>query len=161
MIREAARASARWVLTGLLALVVSGCGGNPVDPTFPESTAYAGSLGIDLTQMIRKTSGVYYQTRTAGTGAGVDSTTRVSGDLKGWTPDGVQFTSLRLTAQAVSGLLPGLEDGMIGMQKGEIRVMVLPSHLGYGARPPEGSGVPPNSVLVFEMKLNELSLPPG
>lgn len=48
-------------------------------------------------------------------------------------------------------VLPGLDEGLLGMTEGELRVITVPPLLGYGndARPK----IPPRSTLVFEVEL--------
>ena len=48
-------------------------------------------------------------------------------------------------------VLPGLDQGLLGMQEGELRVITIPPGEAYGsdARP----NIPPNSTLVFEVEL--------
>lgn len=51
----------------------------------------------------------------------------------------------------LSGLIVGWQEGVPGMQPGAIRRLVIPPEKGYGAA---GTGtIPPNSTLVFEIKL--------
>jgi FKBP-type peptidyl-prolyl cis-trans isomerase len=45
----------------------------------------------------------------------------------------------------------GLHDGMVGMRVGGVRKIVIPSALGYGNQP--RSSIPPNSTLVFDIRL--------
>jgi FKBP-type peptidyl-prolyl cis-trans isomerase len=138
----------------MLALVAAcGGGGGETGPEYPEDLVFAASLGIDLHSptMVRLTSGVYYETRVAGTTGRVQATDRVTGPFKGYLPDGYMFTSGQFNGQLLSGLIAGLSEGIVGMQRGETRVIVIPSALAYGQFPPEGLGVPKNSVLVFEV----------
>lgn len=48
-------------------------------------------------------------------------------------------------------VLPGLDQGLLGMKEGELRVITVPPSLGYGmdAKPK----IPRNSTLVFEVEL--------
>lgn len=48
-------------------------------------------------------------------------------------------------------VLPGLDEGLLGMTEGELRVITVPPALGYGndAKPK----IPPRSTLVFEVEL--------
>ncbi len=52
--------------------------------------------------------------------------------------------------------IPGFEQGLQQMQKGGKYVLEIPSALAYGAEPPPGSGVPPNSDLIFDMEVTEI-----
>lgn len=51
-----------------------------------------------------------------------------------------------------SGVITGWSEGVIGMKKGEIRRLYIPSAKGYGK---EGSGtdIPPNADLIFDVEL--------
>lgn len=51
-------------------------------------------------------------------------------------------------------VIPGWDQGLIGMKVGGTRQLVLPSELAYGSR---GSGqIPPNADLVFVVKLEQI-----
>jgi hypothetical protein len=73
--------------------------------------------------------------------------------------DGTQFDSSRTKGRApftfILGkgtVIKGWEEGVVGMQVGEIRRLTIPSPLAYGekGRPPT---IPPHSTLVFEIEL--------
>ena len=55
-------------------------------------------------------------------------------------------------------VIPGWEEGVLGMQVGEKRHLVIPPALAYGAQG-AGSAVPPNSTLTFDVEL--LSITPA
>lgn len=49
-------------------------------------------------------------------------------------------------------VIPGLEQGIIGMKVGGLRRLQVPAHLGFGERG-AGAAVPPNKDLIFEVEL--------
>lgn len=51
----------------------------------------------------------------------------------------------------VRPMIPGFEEAILDMRKGEKRLLILPPHLAYGK---QGRGpIPPNSYLIFEVEL--------
>lgn len=49
-------------------------------------------------------------------------------------------------------VIPGWDEGIIGMRAGGRRKLIVPPELGYGARG-AGSAIPPNAVLIFDIQL--------
>ncbi|MDT8339934.1 MAG: FKBP-type peptidyl-prolyl cis-trans isomerase [Longimicrobiales bacterium] len=141
-------------LAALLVLLpfAGACGDDPLGPQFPEDTDFASSLGIDLAQMTRLESGVFIQTTREGTGDPVTAGT-VTVAFTLWLPDGTEADAsdaFQFTF-GVTPLIQGWVDGVTGMRVGEIRKIVVPSPLGFGA---SGSGpIPPHSVLIFQVEL--------
>lgn len=54
-------------------------------------------------------------------------------------------------------VIPGWTEGVPGMKVGGKRRLVIPADKAYGAKPPEGSNIPPNSPLVFDIELVSIS----
>lgn len=48
-------------------------------------------------------------------------------------------------------VIPGWDQGLLGMKEGETRRLIVPPLLGYGSDPKPG--IPPNSTLDFEIEL--------
>jgi FKBP-type peptidyl-prolyl cis-trans isomerase FkpA len=103
-------------------------------------------------------SGLTIEDTTLGRGAVAAPGQTVSVHYTGWLAGGRKFDSSRerelpfefeLDMQCV---IAGWDEGVQGMKVGGTRRLVVPPHLGYGARG-EGSAVPPNSTLVFDIEL--------
>lgn len=52
-------------------------------------------------------------------------------------------------------VIKGWDRGVVGMKIGGQRTLIVPAHLGYGARG-AGDSIPPNAVLVFDVELLSL-----
>jgi FKBP-type peptidyl-prolyl cis-trans isomerase len=72
--------------------------------------------------------------------------------------DGTKFDSSLDRGQplqlviGVGQVIPGWDQGIIGMQVGEKRKLFIPANLAYGERG-AGNVIPPNSPLIFEVEL--------
>ena len=53
----------------------------------------------------------------------------------------------------LSNVILGWQKGLIGMKVGGVRQLLIPASLAYGANPPQGSGIPANAPLVFNIYL--------
>lgn len=53
----------------------------------------------------------------------------------------------------LSGVIKGWTDGVPGMKVGGKRRLLIPADQAYGATPPQGSGIPANADLVFDIEL--------
>ena len=78
----------------------------------------------------------------------------------GWLPNGRVFdSSLRKGepfATNLRSVVPGWTRGLAGMKVGAVRRLYIPSVLGYGSQG-AGKDIPPNTDLVFEVKLLRIS----
>ena len=93
-----------------------------------------------------------------GDGAEAKTGSTVTVHYTGWLMDGKKFDSSRDRNQAFSftigrgEVIAGWEQGVRGMKVGGVRELVIPPHMGYGARG-AGNSIPPNAVLKFEIEL--------
>ena len=138
----------RFALAMGLALALGGC--DSTEPQTPETVKFAASLGINLAAMTKLPSGVYIQTITPGTGVALKVTDWWSINYKGSLANGTVFDTQPLFKSNFSQVIQGFE-GMVGMTKGEMRKMVIPSELGYGLQ--DNGPIPGGSVLIFEVTL--------
>lgn len=83
---------------------------------------------------------------------------RVTVHYTGWLENGTKFDSSvdrNQPFQFILGagqVIKGWDEGVAGMKVGETRRLVIPAHLGYGARG-AGNVIPANATLIFEVKL--------
>jgi len=54
-------------------------------------------------------------------------------------------------------LIQGWTDGLPGMKVGGERLLLIPGSLGYGAGPPQGSGIEPDETLIFIVQVTAVS----
>jgi FKBP-type peptidyl-prolyl cis-trans isomerase FkpA len=70
---------------------------------------------------------------------------------------GIVFESSQDSGQPVSfkldGVIPGWQEGLLGMKVGGSRRLLIPAQQAYGPSPPPTSGIPPNADLVFDITL--------
>ena len=53
----------------------------------------------------------------------------------------------------LEGVILGWQEGLVGMQVGGRRLLVIPAEFGYGDNPPPGSGIEPGETLIFVVDL--------
>ena len=107
--------------------------------------------------------GVQIRDEQVGTGAAVEPGATVQVYYSGYLTDGTEFDSRRSPQQpatfSLDEVVPGFAAGLEGMQPGGIRDIVIPPDQGYGNNPPQGSGIPPNATLIFQVKLISVTNP--
>lgn len=93
-----------------------------------------------------------------GSGAEVKKGDKVTVHYVGKLLNGKQFDSSREAGKTPlaftvgnAEVVPGFEKGVIGMKKGGLRKVRIPPGAAYGAAPQ--GGIPPNSVLTFEIEI--------
>ena len=55
-----------------------------------------------------------------------------------------------------SYVISGFDTGALGMKVGGTRILTIPASLAYGACAPSGSGIPPNSAVIFSITLSSI-----
>jgi len=126
------------------------------------------SIGIvgSFSLSVAETSGqLTFEITEIGTGEAAKSGQRATLHYIGRLEDGSVFDSSRERGKPFSftlgagQVIQGWEQGVLGMQIGEVRILNIPSHLGYGEQGAGGS-IPPNARLIFEVELLALENPP-
>lgn len=85
--------------------------------------------------------------------------TRVTAHYTGALLDGTVFDSSVERGEPIrfrvgtGRVIPGWDQALLDMTKGERRILIVPSRLGYGPRGAGGGSIPGNAILVFEVEL--------
>ena len=102
-------------------------------------------------------SGLKYIVLKEGTGGSPQRGQSIKAHYTGTFLDGRKFDSSYDRNQPIEfpvgtrRVIPGWDEALISMKKGEKRILVIPSDLAYG---PQGRGpIPPNTPLMFEVEL--------
>lgn len=158
MIERSSRRTLGVAVAVTLALVA--CGDNLFGPN-PDEVEFAASLGIDLADMTLTASGLYIRDDVVGEGELVAVGDEVILDYTGWLVNGTQFDTgtlgvpPKILTVGVTNLLSGFTEGILDMQLGGTRTIVIPASLAYGPQPP-GTIIPIDAVLVFELTVTAL-----
>ena len=122
-----------------------------------EQTTFAPALNVDLSQSTKTTSGMYIRDLTVGTGPEATSTSTVSTYYEGFLATGFRFgyklspSDPYVVKIGANEVIPGWEEGLVGMKVGGKRQLIIPPELAYG---PYGSGpIPSNAVIVFNVEV--------
>ena len=97
-----------------------------------------------------------------GTGATVKPGDSITVDYTGAIADtGVIFQSTKDFGQpasfSLSGVIAGWSQGIPGMKVGGTRRLLIPAALAYADKPPQGSNIPPNANLVFDVTVEKIT----
>ena len=120
--------------------------------------APAAPSAVTPSDYVTTTSGLKYYDFVVGTGAAPQAGQLVTVHYTGWLEDGTKFDSSLDRGQPfqfVIGqgqVIKGWDEGVLSMQVGGKRQLVIPAELGYGA---QGAGgvIPPDATLIFEVEL--------
>jgi peptidylprolyl isomerase len=125
-----------------------------------ETATFASALNVNLATMTKTANGVYYQDIPAGTGAAAATNNHLTVHYTGYFTNGTSFdTSVGKAAfgftLGTSAVIKGWDEGLVGLKVGGTRKLVIPPAMGYGGG--SFNGIPPNSILVFNVQL--ISIP--
>jgi FKBP-type peptidyl-prolyl cis-trans isomerase FklB len=104
-------------------------------------------------------SGLQYKIIKEGSGAIPKVTDKVKVYYTGTLVDGTKFdgtTEGNPASFNANGVIKGWTEALTMMPVGSKWQLFIPPGLAYGANPPRGSNIPPNSVLVFDIELLDI-----
>lgn len=116
---------------------------------------------VDADEYETTENGLQYVDLEEGSGAEVEAGQPVSIHYTGWLTDGAKFDSSFNRGEpftfvpGTGQMLPGVDEGVIGMMEGGRRQLRIPPDLAYGA---QGAGgvIPPNATLIFLIEVIEV-----
>jgi len=132
------------VVAAALALAAAGCGNNTTSPS--------GVTQLQIVDIV------------VGTGTTASTGQLISVDYTGWLYDtsktdfkGAQFDTSTgrgpfVFVLGAGQVIPGWDQGLVGMKVGGKRSLIIPPSLGYGTQGVPGA-IPPNATLLFEVTL--------
>jgi FKBP-type peptidyl-prolyl cis-trans isomerase FkpA len=126
----------------------------PDQPSDPATETFADNLHINISQMTKTSLGDYYIDLKTGTGPPLAGPRSVVFSYETFLKTGLLVDQQIGVLRDLKTVVRGLQDGMIGMQAGTERVIVVPSALGFG--PTSTPPIPPNATLVFDVILNQI-----
>jgi len=139
-----------WIAVSLLVvgLLSGGCS---------TSNTLPASLG-DVSDMVKTPSGLRFKIEQPSNGRIALAGDTVFVFYKGTLVDGKIFDATQGQTPfsfvlGVGQVIKGWDEGVSGMRVGEMRKLIIPSNLGYGAQVPPGGVIPPNATLIFEVQL--------
>lgn len=127
----------------------------PDEPSDPATETFVGfNPPINISQMTKTALGDYYQDLKTGSGPALQGPQTVIFSYVTYLKTGALIDHEVSVLKDLNTVVRGLQDGMVGMQAGTERVIVVPSALGFGrfSQPP----IPPNATLVFDVILNQI-----
>ncbi|MEI6531680.1 MAG: FKBP-type peptidyl-prolyl cis-trans isomerase [Chlamydiota bacterium] len=121
---------------------------------------------VNASQIQTSITGLQYEDTVVGTGPKSKKGDTVEVHYTGWIykngVKGAQFDSSLPRDETFSFkvgghmVIQGWEEGLVGMQVGGKRTLIIPPNLGYGSRG-AGRSIPPDSTLLFEVELIKIN----
>jgi FKBP-type peptidyl-prolyl cis-trans isomerase len=107
--------------------------------------------------IVTTASGLQYKVLAAGSGAPPKATDEVVVNYRGALLDGTEFDSSYKRGEpatfAVDHVIHGWTEALQLMKPGAKYQLFIPPQLAYDLQPPPGSGIPPGSLLLFDVEL--------
>ncbi len=148
------------LLTCLVLLAAVACDSGPESPVPPDPEELPKPRVVAAGDYVTTTTGLKYYDFKVGAGDSVRNGNIVQVHYHGWLTDSTLFDTSYLRQEpylfrvGAGSVIPGWDEGVLNMQVGGERQLVIPPELAYGDR---GRGpVPPNATLIFELLLVEL-----
>ncbi|MGA2232496.1 MAG: FKBP-type peptidyl-prolyl cis-trans isomerase [Tepidisphaeraceae bacterium] len=155
-------------------------GSDPITAKYVASTVYSASASAATTLTVAKgtfstgSDGLKIDNISTGSGPAVAQDDAVEVNYTGYLTNGFEFDSSLnpgrtplpfVVEQSPEQVVTGFDEGVVGMQVGGVRTLVLPyiaganPPLGYGNNPPSGSNIPDGATLTFIVQMVSIAQP--
>ena len=110
-------------------------------------------------EVVTTKSGLRYIVLAEGKGDAPAEGARIAAHYTGTLTDGKKFDSSRDRNEPIrfpvgkGHVIPGWDEALSQMKKGERRILIIPHKLGYGERGAGGGVIPPFATLIFDVEL--------
>ena len=110
-------------------------------------------------EVVTTKSGLRYIVLAEGKGDAPAEGARIAAHYTGTLTDGKKFDSSRDRNEPIrfpvgkGFVIPGWDEALSQMKKGERRILIIPHKLGYGERGAGGGVIPPFATLIFDVEL--------
>ena len=137
----------------LLLVMVNSCKKEVVDYTQIDEDIITQYIADNNLTAIATGTGLYYVIDAPGNGIQPNSQSTVTVAYKGYLTNGSVFDESTIDGISFSltSVIRGWQEGIPYFKEGGSGILLIPSALGYGGQ--ATSGIPANSVLVFEVEL--------
>jgi FKBP-type peptidyl-prolyl cis-trans isomerase len=97
--------------------------------------------------------GLFYVVDEAGSGDACKSNSTIKTTYKGYLTNGNVFDEGTIDNFALGNAIRGWQLGMPKYKEGGNGILLIPSHLGYGANGSLSGSIPGNAVIIFDVEL--------
>ena len=101
-------------------------------------------------------SGLEFYDFSVGVGDSPLETDSVNVDYVGYLPNGSIFDSNNGITFSLQNLIQGFTEGVVGMNVGGMRRIIIPPDLGYGPNGNPGAGIGGEDTIIFDVTLNSI-----
>lgn len=138
-----------------LAFIFVSCGDDveQVDRVAVDDQLILDYLSANNITATKHESGLYYTIEEEGSGSHPTASSIVSVDYKGYLLDGTVFEENTINGYSLSNFITGWKIGIPLLKKDGSGTFYIPSYYAYGST--STGSIPSNSVLIFEIALND------
>ena len=147
----------KFLMASFCLLLLFSCKKEEVDQPAEDERLIQEYIAANNLNAIATGSGLHYVILDSGLAGRPDLSNVVKVYYTGRLLDGTEFDATNPPSPplsfALANLIQGWQEGIPYIGKGGKQILLIPSHLGYGTR--RTGSIPSNSVLIFDIELND------